>query len=108
MKKTLYIKTCRDCHKIFRTDQPNATICESCKKFRKPKLKPKKKKKAVLSISAISHIEHVYNTVHKTVKHYGDIVRLIENTEADRCVCCGEIVPEGRMVCPTCESQVNK
>lgn len=22
----------------------------------------------------------------------------------DRCVCCGEIVPEGRMVCPKCEA----
>lgn len=22
---------------------------------------------------------------------------------ADRCVCCGEPVPEGRMVCPACE-----
>ena len=22
----------------------------------------------------------------------------------DRCVSCGEIVPEGRMVCPMCES----
>ena len=21
----------------------------------------------------------------------------------DRCVCCGEVVPEGRQVCPTCE-----
>ena len=21
----------------------------------------------------------------------------------DRCVCCGEIIPEGRMVCPKCE-----
>lgn len=21
----------------------------------------------------------------------------------DRCICCGEIVPEGRMVCPNCE-----
>lgn len=21
----------------------------------------------------------------------------------DRCVCCGEIIPEGRMVCPNCE-----
>lgn len=20
----------------------------------------------------------------------------------DRCVCCGEIIPEGRMVCPNC------
>ena len=24
-------------------------------------------------------------------------------SDADRCVCCGEIVPEGRMVCPQCE-----
>lgn len=23
----------------------------------------------------------------------------------DRCVCCGEVVPEGRMVCPNCEKQ---
>ena len=24
---------------------------------------------------------------------------------ADRCVCCGEIVVEGRMVCPKCENE---
>lgn len=22
---------------------------------------------------------------------------------SDRCVCCGEIIPEGRQVCPQCE-----
>lgn len=22
----------------------------------------------------------------------------------NRCVCCGEIIPEGRMVCPNCEN----
>ena len=22
----------------------------------------------------------------------------------DRCVCCGEIIPEGRQICPTCDS----
>lgn len=26
--------------------------------------------------------------------------------DADRCVCCGEIVPEGRMVCPQCEIEL--
>lgn len=25
----------------------------------------------------------------------------------NRCVCCGEIIPEGRMVCPKCESATN-
>lgn len=24
----------------------------------------------------------------------------------DRCVCCGKIIPEGRMVCPVCEMDV--
>ena len=24
----------------------------------------------------------------------------------ERCVCCGEIIPEGRQVCPACESKV--
>lgn len=26
----------------------------------------------------------------------------------NRCVCCGEIIPEGRQVCPICERIVNK
>lgn len=25
-------------------------------------------------------------------------------SDADRCVCCGDIIPEGRQVCPNCES----
>ena len=29
-------------------------------------------------------------------------------TDADRCVCCGEIVPEGRQVCPQCECNGHK
>lgn len=27
---------------------------------------------------------------------------------SDRCVCCGEPVPEGRMVCPVCERRANE
>lgn len=26
----------------------------------------------------------------------------------DRCVMCGKIIPEGRMVCPTCEANISK
>ena len=29
-------------------------------------------------------------------------------TDADRCVCCGEIVPEGRQICPQCERSGHK
>ena len=28
--------------------------------------------------------------------------------DADRCVCCGEIVPEGRQVCLQCENGVKQ
>ena len=28
--------------------------------------------------------------------------------DADRCVCCGEIIPEGRQVCPQCEGGTEK
>lgn len=26
----------------------------------------------------------------------------------DRCICCGAIIPEGRMVCPNCEVTVKE
>jgi hypothetical protein len=26
-------------------------------------------------------------------------------TMAERCVCCGDIIPEGRQVCPACEKR---
>lgn len=26
----------------------------------------------------------------------------------DRCICCGEVIPEGRMVCPNCEAGLGK
>lgn len=26
----------------------------------------------------------------------------------NRCVCCGEIIPEGRMVCPNCEEEAKE
>lgn len=28
--------------------------------------------------------------------------------DVERCVCCGEIIPEGRQVCPNCEKRVQK
>lgn len=30
-----------------------------------------------------------------------DPLRLVDNV--DRCICCDEIIPEGRQVCPSCE-----
>ncbi len=104
-EKTLYTKICVECHKVFRTDKQKQRLCPSCLSFKKPKktiVKENVKKKG-LSISQVLHIKEVYNKVNGTTKHYGDIVRIIESTKADRCVCCGDIIPEGRMICPICE-----
>lgn len=31
-----------------------------------------------------------------------------QNTKVDRCICCGEPIPEGRMVCWRCEHEGGK
>ena len=30
------------------------------------------------------------------------------NTNAEHCVCCGRIIPEGRQICPICQEQIDK
>ena len=108
--KELYTKTCADCHKIFRTDKEDARVCPSCQGVREymkggdRKCKRKQKKK-ILSIREVMKIGRVYDKVNGTclANRYGEIVRKIENTNVDRCVCCGEIIPEGRMICIKCE-----
>ena len=30
------------------------------------------------------------------------------NMSEERCVCCGKVVPEGRMVCPDCEKKAEE
>lgn len=32
---------------------------------------------------------------------------LVWDAAADRCVCCGDVIPEGRQVCPKCEGGGN-
>lgn len=65
---------------------------------------------------------HVNNTICRelqeevqkiAMEHYGWSVddfralfgkNYLSMSNADKCVCCGEIVPEGRQVCPACEN----
>ena len=37
---------------------------------------------------------------------YCHLGRRKRGENADRCVCCGEIIPEGRQVCPKCEGGI--
>ena len=112
MNSELYIRSCAECHKIFRTDDPDQKLCPDCLKFRGPHLsrrKKSRKKKApkkILTFAEILHIAEVYAKVNNRYLHYGDMVALIDSSNADHCVCCGAIVPEGRQVCPQCERMV--
>jgi RNA polymerase subunit RPABC4/transcription elongation factor Spt4 len=101
-----YLKTCKDCLRVFETKKGNTQLCDSCRSHRKPRRKTKQR--CILSIKSVLRINKIYNEVNNTVKHYGEMVQIIENTKADRCVCCGDIIPEGRMVCPICESKVKR
>ena len=104
---TLYTLKCNECKKVFRTDKPLAHYCPDCLKFRQPRKSNRKKKapKKVLTFAEILHIAEVYNKVNHKYLHYGDIVALLDQN-VDRCVCCGQAVPEGRQVCPQCEKAV--
>lgn len=46
-----------------------------------------------------------YTAYHKAI----EIIKQAVRKEADipGCVCCGEIIPEGRQVCPKCERSAN-
>lgn len=100
-------RICVECGRVFYAKTKNAKRCENCSKYKKPAEKPQKSK-PTLKVEDVSRVERIYNKVHGTYKHYGEIVNIIEGTPPDRCVSCGEIVPEGRLVCPICEKKGNR
>lgn len=104
---TLYNVKCNECFKFFETDKPLAHYCPECLKFRKPRISNRKKKavKKVLTFAEILHIANIYAKVNHKYLHYGDIVALLDQN-AEHCVCCGDIVPEGKQVCHNCEKAV--
>lgn len=108
--KELITKVCIDCHKLFLTDKEGARVCPACQSVREctkggDRVYKRKRKKPKLSIGEVMRIGAICDKVNGTclAHHYGEIVKKIENTNVDRCVCCGEIVPEGRMICIKCE-----
>lgn len=107
MKVQLYVKHCDKCNMIFRTPNNDITTCPGCANkvsAATVKAKPKRHKRVVaLSIKDIMQIQEVYNRVHKTTKSYGEISMLCASINADHCVCCGAVLPEGYgHVCKDC------
>lgn len=105
MSNQLYTYKCPRCLKVFRTDDPDTKVCQSCKKYESPHRNKKKKKKVIkpLSFSDISYIIKVYEKRTGKYLHYGEAVNLIE-ANAEHCVCCGATIPEGRHICLQCEN----
>jgi len=70
--------------------------------LREQALQAKEKSREETVISAASVIVRACEKidVSKPVKV---VLRNLFETDEDRCVICGEYVPEGRMVCPVCE-----
>lgn len=58
-------------------------------------------------MGAKTHVEQII-CLAEEIEHYrAQIIEMRDYiarrpSPADRCVCCGEIIPEGRMVCPNC------
>ena len=105
MSKELYTYKCPDCKKVFRTDNPEEKVCQSCQKLRKPFNKSRKNKKVEkkpLTFAEISHIAEVYNRVNGRYPHYGEVVNLIDRNKG-RCVCCGVVTLKDKPLCPKCE-----
>lgn len=102
-------RKCSDCGFVFEAPNNRTRICPECKTYRAHEICKKKReekpKKKFPPLMQVSRIERIYNAVNGTKKHYGEIVNIIESTATDRCVCCGDVIPEGRMVCPACEQK---
>ena len=100
------LKKCAYCGRLFEVKDGRKRLCKECaghKRERKERVKP------VLSIKDVMHIASVYDVVNgtKIIRNYGKITKIIESANVDTCVCCGEVVPEGRMVCYVCEGKYN-
>lgn len=57
---------------------------------------------------AIDVADRALTAVEEAGGDTSDLRRELAFARADRCVCCGEIVPDGRMVCPSCERGTEK
>lgn len=49
-----------------------------------------------------------YKELHGELDVRNGTLKVYGSSFADRCVCCGAIIPEGRQVCPVCERRANE
>ena len=84
---------------LIRTGRPHCSICgksSPCRTAFCPNCFAK------MDGGIIKPMKRAGDSAKNVTESLKNVIDAFEN--ADRCVCCGEIVPEGRQVCPGCET----
>lgn len=84
---------------LIRTGSPHCSVCgksSPCRTAFCPNCFAK------MDGETIKSMKRAGDSAEKAAESLKNVIDAFEN--ADRCVCCGEIVPEGRQVCPGCET----
>lgn len=84
---------------LIRTGSPHCSVCgksSPCRTAFCPNCFAK------MDGGIIKPMKRAGDSAEKAAESLKNVIGAFEN--ADRCVCCGEIVPEGRQVCPGCET----
>lgn len=87
---------------VVRTGSPHCSVCgktSPCRTAFCPNCFAK------MDGGIIKPMKRAGDSAKKAAESLGEVINAFEN--ADRCVCCGDIVPEGRQVCPGCETGGN-
>ena len=88
-----------DRYGVVRTGSPHCSVCgktSPCRTAFCPNCFAK------MDGGIIKSMKRAGDSAEKAAESLKNVIDDFEN--ADRCVCCGEIVPEGRQVCPSCET----
>lgn len=60
----------------------------------------------IIQVKNTDNIIGLKEDIISRIEDIADVERVIVHdwrAGADRCVCCGNVIPEGRQVCPVCE-----
>lgn len=93
------VTVCENLPGVVRTGSPHCSVCGKTS-TRRTAFCPNCFAK--MDGGIIKPMKRAGDSAKKAAESLVDVIDAFEN--ADRCVCCGEIVPEGRQVCPGCET----
>ena len=93
------VTVCENLPGVVRTGSPHCNVCGKTS-TRRTAFCPNCFAK--MDGGIIKPMKRAGDSAKKVTESLKNVIDAFEN--ADRCVCCGDIVPEGRQVCPGCET----